>query len=45
MQGLIRQQVVKNGTICSLLGTQIFGVGLGMVATVSVFNVSGGDSK
>ena len=29
-------KVVKNGTSCSPLGTQIFGVGLGLVASVSV---------
>ena len=29
-------KVVNNGTSCSPLGTQIFGVGLGLVAPVSV---------
>ena len=29
-------KVVNNGTSCSLLGTRIFGVGLGLVAPVSV---------
>ena len=29
-------KVVNNGTNCSPLGTRIFGVGLGLVASVSV---------
>ena len=29
-------KVVNNGTSCSLPGTRIFGVGLGLVAPVSV---------
>ena len=29
-------KVVNNGTSCSPLGTRIFGVGLGLVAPVSV---------
>ena len=34
--GLRHTKIVYNGTSCSPLGTRIFGVGLGLVALVSV---------
>ena len=39
--GLRQTKVVNNGTSCSLLGTRIFGVGLGLVAPCQ-YNVTGG---
>ena len=37
-------KVVNNGTSCSPLRSRIFGVGLGLVVTVSVY-VTGGDIR